>query len=354
MGNLVCNSTRSSFYGPICACAGTTPNAVVFGTCLAPKSTPEQINLQIASTDTVVVSFVTFEDTLPSDPPQAYLSVVVTDGEPHQQGIAAQVQPVLHTGVAHWYVSSHAAESVPCAGSLSAAHPSCTARNYTLSFVKFANLAPRARYAYKVRSGTPNAPWSPTFQFRALYKAGSNGSRNPSDSNGGSSNGSSSLESGGNLPTRVAIYGDMGNTLHNNMGNLQSDCDKGFIDAIVHLGDHCYDLSMGDDLHGDAYMQAFQPTLATCPWLPVIGNHESTSGAGGDRVDVSSEEHYLNMTFGVAMGKDPAETSTNNNNYNNSTMALTSTANSSLGHLLTKGTFYGAGLHSTTPSRYGK
>ena len=84
--------------------------------------------------------------------------------------------------------------------------------------------------------------------------------------------------------------------------NLKADCvDSDTVDAIVHLGDHCYDLSMGDDLHGDAYMNAFQPVIAGCPWLPVIGNHESTSGAGGDKVDSSAEEHYLNQTWGVVM-----------------------------------------------------
>ena len=67
----------------------------------------------------------------------------------------------------------------------------------------------------------------------------------------------------------------MGHSRYNNMKNLQQDCAAGTIDAIVHMGDHCYDLGLGHDAHGDAYMNAFQPVLAQCPWLPVIGNHES-------------------------------------------------------------------------------
>ena len=101
---------------------------------------------------------------------------------------------------------------------------------------------------HKVRSGASGAPWSSEFTFRAPYPAGD---------------------------TKVAIYGDMGHSRYNNMKNLQQDCATGTIDAIVHMGDHCYDLGLGHDAHGDAYMNAFQPVLAQCPWLPVIGNHES-------------------------------------------------------------------------------
>ena len=99
-----------------------------------------------------------------------------------------------------------------------------------------------------MRSGASGAPWSSEFTFRAPYPAGD---------------------------TKVAIYGDMGHSRYNNMKNLQQDCAAGTIDAIVHMGDHCYDLGLGHDAHGDAYMNAFQPVLAECPWLPVIGNHES-------------------------------------------------------------------------------
>ena len=42
--------------------------------------------------------------------------------------------------------------------------------------------------------------------------------------------------------TRVAIYGDMGNDAANNMGNLLADCTSGTIDAVVHMGDHAYNM----------------------------------------------------------------------------------------------------------------
>jgi len=87
----------------------------------------------------------------------------------------------------------------------------------------------------------------------------------------------------------------------------------------------------GNDYHGDAYMNAFQDVIASCPWLPVIGNHESTLGANSDRVDSSTEERYLNQSWGLV---SPA-----------------STASSGLGHLLTKGTMLGPGSHGAAPSR---
>jgi len=178
-------------------------------------------------------------------------------------------------------------------------------RNYTMSFVRFTALKPRARYSYKVKSGSASAVWSPTFSFRAPYSSGA---------------------------SRVAIYGDMGNTLHNNMANLRDDCASGTIDALVHMGDHAYDLGYAQDRHGDAYMNAFQPVLASCPWLPVIGNHESYLGPGNDKVSHSTTERYLNQTWGIAYGQE------------------SDTATTALGSLLTKGTYYGVGSHGASPS----
>ena len=66
----------------------------------------------------------------------------------------------------------------------------------------------------------------------------------------------------------------------------------------------------GNDYHGDAYMQAFQAVLARCPWLPVIGNHESTMGEGKDKVDLSSQQRYLNESWGVIYGQDEQKSET--------------------------------------------
>ena len=89
-------------------------------------------------------------------------------------------------------------------------------------------------------------------------------------------------------------------------------------------------------------MQAFQDVLAQCPWIPVIGNHESTMGEGKDKVDAGTEERYLNQTWGVIYGQDGAESETS---------TARTTATTSLGHLLTRSSFYGAASHGGVPSR---
>jgi hypothetical protein len=64
----------------------------------------------------------------------------------------------------------------------------------------------------------------------------------------------------------------MGVYAWNDMQNLQADCQNGDIDAIVHMGDHVYFWAGDDNKRGDAYMNAWQPALAECPWMPIIGN----------------------------------------------------------------------------------
>jgi hypothetical protein len=58
------------------------------------------------------------------------------------------------------------------------------------------------------------------------------------------------------------------------MANLAADCAAGEIDAIVHMGDHGYNIGNVDGRRGDAYMNGYQRALASCPWVPIIGNHE--------------------------------------------------------------------------------
>ena len=98
--------------------------------------------------------------------------------------------------------------------------------------------------------------------------------------------------------------------------------------AIDHLRlcpHSCYNLITEDDRKGDAYMNAMQQLTATCPWIPIVGNHES-----------SDLPRYLGQTWGEA--------------YANPLVNSTSTATSALGHVITKGNLLGAGLHGTTPS----
>lgn len=84
---------------------------------------------------------------------------------------------------------------------------------------------------------------------------------------------------------------------------------------LARAGDHAYNVGMANGHRGDAYMNAFQPVLSSCLWMPVIGNHE---GSDGDHFN-----RYLNITWGEIYGNAPP---------------VHSTATSALGHLLTKGT----------------
>ena len=308
---------RAAFYGPICPCRGSNADssAVEFHTCTAPLFVPAQINLQLANSSTVVVSFVTHERSPPIAPPRAIL------------GLASDAEAPRTTliGVSHWYETSNANGSKACQQVTGSARK-CNPRNLTMHFIRFPALKPRQAYTYQVRSGgSESAPqWSPLFTFRAPYDH------------------AAASKGGGSHSTRVAIYGDMGNDAGNNMGNLRADCASGAVDAIVHMGDHAYNMGNGNDYHGDAYMQAFQDVLARCPWIPVIGNHESTMGEGKDKIGLSAQQRYLNQTWGVIFGQDGAQSATS--------QALT-TATTTLGHLITRSSFYGAGSHGRAPSR---
>ena len=313
---------RAAFYGPICPCRVGVPHRrdhVEFHTCTAPLFVPEQINLQLANSTTVVVSFVSHERSPPTAPPVARLGLASDAGPPSKE----------LGGVSHWYETSHVNGTAECTGPVPGQDPSpaltrttCRVRNITMHFIRFTSLEPRQHYTYQVRSGGSDA-WSKLYTFRAPYGHGS------------------AAKSGGSNTTRVAIYGDMGNNAGNVMGNIRAGCASGTIDAVVHMGDHCYNMGGGDDYHGDAYMQAFQGALTQCPWLPVIGNHESTLGSEHN-IDESTEERYLNETWGVMYGQDGAESETS---------TARTTAMTSLGHLLTRSSFYGAASHSAAPSR---
>ena len=113
---------------------GTTP---AIGTCLHGEGFPSQINLQIAAPKTVVVSFVTFEPTVPAATPIAYIGKSSTD-----------LTQATGAAVTHVYVTSPGRSGTN--GRAWAGN-----RTYLMHFVVFAELAPRTRYYYKVCRRTP-------------------------------------------------------------------------------------------------------------------------------------------------------------------------------------------------------
>ena len=74
-------ATNTSWQGAWCYCKD--PSAARLGVCRAPSSVPEQINLQIAGPDVVVVAFVTYDPQRPSAPPVAVLDGTQITGVSH-------------------------------------------------------------------------------------------------------------------------------------------------------------------------------------------------------------------------------------------------------------------------------
>tara|TARA_B110000208_G_scaffold153843_1_gene186220 strand:+ start:1474 stop:2265 length:792 start_codon:yes stop_codon:yes gene_type:complete len=83
----------------------------------------------------------------------------------------------------------------------------------------------------------------------------------------------------------------MGVYEYNNMAQLYADCvTSDTVSGIIHMGDHAYNEGESDEHRADGYMSAWQPTLANCLWVPIVGNHEYYDGAELYR--------FLNQTAG--------------------------------------------------------
>eukprot|EP00040_Diaphanoeca_grandis_P044266 m.11825 g.11825 ORF g.11825 m.11825 type:complete len:626 (-) comp9000_c0_seq1:97-1974(-) len=273
----------------------TIADMPTFDYCENPLDYPTQINIQIASPTTVVLSFVTFETVAPDASP---IGLVGLDEN--------SLKPSTGDAVTHVYVK---------AGTNGAGN-----RTYFMHFVVLPNLAPRTRYFYKVKSGGATCAWSGVYSFRSGYTAADSGE-----------------------PTRVAIFGDMGIYSWNNMINMQQDVATDAIDLVVHMGDHCYNMGGSNDRRGDGYMEAYQPVIATVPWLPIVGNHEFYDG--------DELRRYLNQTEG-AMIANPIVANPPNHPF---VVGASTTADTALGRMLATGNHHGAGSHSndqttTTPS----
>lgn len=262
------DSVVNSYAGPWCYCKTPATGHNNTQYCIPPMEVPEQLNLQVADATSVVASFVTRGKTYEKE--REACSAMFGQTEESMQ---------LVPGISHHYKHLSKGEGM----------------SYTLHFIKLAGLEPGKNYVYKVKSHA--SEWSPVYTFRGIDLT---------------------------LP-KFAIYGDMGHTKHGPMGNLEEECTSGKIDFIVHMGDHAYDLGGANDKRGDAYMNVFSRVLASCPWIPIIGNHEVNDG--------DHYQRYLNMTWGQTL------------------VETKSTAVSALGDFLTKATLFGPGFHAAVPSK---
>jgi hypothetical protein len=203
---------------PTSYCVSQTTGEIAF--CTSAYGVPEQVNVQIAGPDAVVIQWITFEKVNPATPPIV------------KMGKSSGALGTSITGVTH-------------------IHKTAGNRTYFMHFVRLEGLAPRAKYFYTVTSGSAGAATSDEFAFRAPYADG---------------------------PTRINLYGDMGVYKWNNMANLKQDNDNELADLIIHAGDHCYNEGDLDEVRADGYMQAFEQTIANTPWMPIVGNHEYYAG----------------------------------------------------------------------------
>lgn len=264
------------------------PIDATWGYCTSAHGVPEQVNLQIGgTTDSVVVSFVTFE----SSPPTAAPTVTIRPADGATGAAGATVE-----GVTHKHVTA------------------AKDRVYYIHFVRVASLRPRERYTYSVRSGAVGAVSSQEFSFRAGYAEGR---------------------------TTIDVYGDMGVYEWNNMGNLLADCANGnAADLVIHMGDHSYNEGESDETRADGYMSAWQPVLANCPWMPIVGNHEYYDGAELQRYLDQTWEKWAPVAGGPV---DEAAAAT--------AAGGRSTATTAMGAMLSKASHHGLGVHGSTPSQ---
>ena len=270
---------------PTSYCISKSTGEIAF--CTSASGVPEQVNVQVAGPDAVVVQWITFEIKAPANPPVVTL------------GISSGALNTSVTGVTH-------------------VHKTAGGRTYFMHFVRLLRLSARTKYYYTVASGGAGAATSDEFAFRAPYADG---------------------------PTRINLYGDMGVYSWNNMGNLKHDNDHELADLVIHAGDHCYNEGDLDEVRADGYMQAFEQIIANTPWMPIVGNHEYYSGTELSRyldstwekwgpIDVAGdgEKAYGGVGGGATSATSPLGAFLSAGNHHAAGSTVTRTSNSVPSH----------------------
>ncbi|KAK2139909.1 hypothetical protein LSH36_1561g00000 [Paralvinella palmiformis] len=73
---------------------------------------------------------------------------------------------------------------------------------------------------------------------------------------------------------RIVLFGDMGNENAQSLSRLQEETQRGFYDAIFHVGDFAYDMNTDNAHVGDEFMNQIQSIAAYVPYMTCVGNHE--------------------------------------------------------------------------------
>lgn len=234
--------------------------------CRSPLGVPEQINLQAASPDTVVVSFVTFEASTPSGLPSAVLSREGAASSQHLQGVT------------HTY------------------HTPAHDRTYYMHFVKFPKLQPRARYTYKVplpfpepkptcriarsRAAGPTLPGVASFHSGALtVRQMGRTPRWPSSVTWVCTAGTTWRTWPPTSPQRRSTWWFT--------WEITATTSVAATTAVAMATCRTQTLTLTPPLTL-TMLEAYQKVIASVPWLPVVGNHEFYDG---DKL-----ARYLNQT----------------------------------------------------------
>ena len=140
--NSTCAQAGGLRHGSICPTSYCISNATgVLTFCTSADGVPEQVNVQIASPDAVVVQFITFETASPSKPPSVHLGTA-----------SGKLDNIVH-GVSHQHVTAGG-------------------RIYYMHYVRLNGLTSRGRYYYRCQSGSSDGVPSDEFSFRAPYASG--------------------------------------------------------------------------------------------------------------------------------------------------------------------------------------
>eukprot|EP01044_Picomonas_judraskeda_P011091 COSAG03_NODE_1479_length_4013_cov_2.618804_1_plen_330_part_00 len=211
--------SKPGAFGAFCYCAHTD-GPTNWGYCQSARLTPEQINIQLSGPSSVIVAFVTFGDINAHDagkapPPVAQFWAAGGKPPTPTEGLITGVSTVYDT------------DAVPYNKAGRDSWKPQPERIYSMHFVRLDGLRPGTSYDYRVRSASSQWSAPRTFRFGTM--------------------------------NRFAMFGDMGVFEWNNMGNLLDDAKAEEIDAVLMLGDHCYNLGMGNMKRGDGTVNTTLP-----------------------------------------------------------------------------------------------
>lgn len=253
--------------GPLCYCKGTAAQPTSsFGYCDFPEVPwPAQVNVLVGPDPSqAVVTFVTVDWGQPSvNPPLVELCTGPGIGE----GSCSNV-----TGTSSTFPE-----------------PQDPSRVYTVHNVLLQGLPQDgSTLVYRVRGGTAAGAgnWAGPYPLHTAPAA---------------------------APVSLLVVGDLGPYPYACYSNMLADVTDGYIvpevlpsttlyaRTFIHLGDHAYNMAMGNGSRGDAYMLGMEPLVSSIPWAPVMGNHELEGSPFGSYCTGEQwcQGRYLNQTSGL-------------------------------------------------------